>query len=649
MITQKREIIKPENQPPLEKASFMREVKEDIHGIYAGETQAFFTGPLTIRIHEADGTPYEHIVDIKDGNSKIDIPYNTKYKRLKRKNLQKQRQNAGAVVHSGENADEALYYCLGDVLQSEEEIKEWKLVGWSEDMEQRMDQESYEWIRIDADFEWLCSKEFVSMQSYMYVSQLQQDRDIVAQYESIVHLRNQSAHALVSTFLVRTLMDSRYFYGIRAMAAECLKNHIGYNANGLEKIGLDHLLKAYKELFCYPGTETPRSNDFRDKRAYKVEMAIMKSLSQVRKTDGTSVKDARERILDSLRFNDNTNNAFSDYFKIANLLSALTDSIIVTGDANNVLQDSNVEDWEFDQFKKSVIEELDRYRRMDEWINSYQNIFTVTVLDCKQRLMKANVIPVDPVEFAQYLHDGTSDFVRIKAFNALIDLGFMNINSVTSLLLNVLSTDPSPFTRDRLFSVFYLGLANFALGEVQPLDATPAPSVPAGAAEQVDDLMDGYMPPTALADGDIDMILGDGPDSAPAGNGNTNLNGGAGGDLVVENDVSLVGRKALVMRTTTIEGALAALKVELQDNKAMQEALWSAIKSRIITVHEQTDLLDICFLLYDPDETMIIKMKYPRYWAVQNLGKVHCISRIHIFWLICLGYSPFQDHRQSSD
>jgi transcription initiation factor TFIID subunit 2 len=145
------------------------------------------------------------------------------------------------------------------------------------------------------------------------------------------------------------------------------------------------------------------------------------------------------------------------------------------------------------------------------------------------------------------------------------------------------------------------------------------------------------------------MILGDGPDSAPAGNGNTNLNGGAGGDLVVENDVSLVGRKALVMRTTTIEGALAALKVELQDNKAMQEALWSAIKSRIITVHEQTDLLDICFLLYDPDETMIIKMKYPRYWAVQNLGKVHCISRIHIFWLICLGYSPFQDHRQSSD
>lgn len=138
---------------------------------------------MTIRIHEADGTPYEHIIEIKDALTKFDIPYNTKYKRLKRSRRQKERTAASTGIEfTTDGNDDVLLYCLGDVLQSDEEMKEWRLVDWNKDDEDRMSQESYEWIRMDADFEWIC-KMSITMPGYMYLSQLQQDRDVVAQLE----------------------------------------------------------------------------------------------------------------------------------------------------------------------------------------------------------------------------------------------------------------------------------------------------------------------------------------------------------------------------------------------------------------------------------------------------------------------------------
>lgn len=138
---------------------------------------------MTIRIHEADGTPYEHIIEIKDSMTKFDVPYNTKYKRLKRTKRQKEKvlTAAGADL-TADGSDDVLLYSLGDVLQSEDEVKEWRLQDWSAEDEDRMSLESYEWIRMDADFEWIC-KISLQMPPYMWVSQLQQDRDVVAQLE----------------------------------------------------------------------------------------------------------------------------------------------------------------------------------------------------------------------------------------------------------------------------------------------------------------------------------------------------------------------------------------------------------------------------------------------------------------------------------
>ena len=224
-------------------------------------------------------------------------------------------------------------------------------------------------------------------------------------------------------------------------------------------------------------------------------------------------------------------------------------------------------------------------------------------MDCKMRLMKAKVIPIQPAEFAQYLHDGTSEHIRIKAFEALVELGFMTNDYVLKLLLNVISTDSSPYIRSHLFEVFCRGLALVAFAEGKP-------EVPAPAPQEKN-------------------VLDDGDDG-----------------LVVEQDVSvdLETRKAYIARTTSIEGALAALRDELQENVILREAIWEAIQSSVIALVEQTDLLDICGVLYDAVESMIVKLKLPRYWAVKYLGKVnlnHFLAKP--FVLICYaGSSAFQ-------
>lgn len=154
---------------------------------------------MTIRIHEADGTPYEHIIDIKDATMRFDIPYNTKYKRLKRNKRQKDRIGAGSGMDDiVETENDVLLYCLGDVLQSQEEVSDWRLSDWAKEDEDRMSQESYEWIRMDADFEWIC-KMHINMPPYMFVSQLQQDRDVVAQVEVRLVLQGHLTTALTYT------------------------------------------------------------------------------------------------------------------------------------------------------------------------------------------------------------------------------------------------------------------------------------------------------------------------------------------------------------------------------------------------------------------------------------------------------------------
>lgn len=105
--------------------------------------------------------------------------------------------------------------------------------------------------------------------------------------------------------LVRILMDRRYFHGIRTAAAQALARCA---RDELDWIGLFHLEKAFREMFCYPDSTMTRSNDFSDRTAYFMQCAIPQAMAKVRDNSGRTPLRVQRFLLDLLRFNDNSNN-----------------------------------------------------------------------------------------------------------------------------------------------------------------------------------------------------------------------------------------------------------------------------------------------------------------------------------------------------
>lgn len=572
----------------LEKDDFWREYQEEIHHVYAGEIQKLFTGPFTVRIHEADGTPYEHYLDIREDDKNgttWSIPYNTKYKRMKRKGRQKDPANAAAANAEGKaevQDDDVVYFnMLGDVLSSPADMGNWGLKDWEADVQNAMDQESYEWIRFDCNFEWCCDIA-TDMPGYMYLAQLQQDRDVVAHQDAMLFWTRGQRHPVASSIETRTLYDRRYYHGIRTQAVADLPKQAVAEQN---YIGMAHLILAFRHFFCYrvlgnSGNETwpPAPNDFADKAQYAVQSAIPGAIARIRGDKGRCPKSARSFLLDLLLFNDNSDNEYSDQFYVANLLKALTTSLINEKHEEDrelifTLKAFDDDDMEFKQFIERTIEEIDRYRRMDEWTSSYQNLWTTTALDCKMRLMKARVIPIAPLDFLQYLPDDNIDLVRIKAFECLVELGMISKPPILKLLLSVMSTDSSPFVRDRLFKLFCRGIASIAFAENK-------------AAEK----------PAALPEVEMED----------------------GGLIIEQGEAITDARKAKQARREDINAALAGLKQEVKGNLELQIGIWRAFESITLGLEEKRQILELCQAMFEPEDALLVTFKYPRVWKVER-------------------------------
>ncbi|KAG1088421.1 hypothetical protein G6F42_020279 [Rhizopus arrhizus] len=182
-----------------------------------------FTGNLTVRIHEADGTPYEHILDIQSTEHKFEVQFNTKYKRIRRNTkrfLAKQAAAAAAVAEEEQENEDGgdgttvlgIIPSLGlgmPIFEDATQKKDWKIVEWGQDEEDTSGAASamFDWIRLDAEFEWLCICEF-KQPDYMWAAQLTKDRDVVAQHEAIDALKHMPSLP-TSTSLLRAVLDPK--------------------------------------------------------------------------------------------------------------------------------------------------------------------------------------------------------------------------------------------------------------------------------------------------------------------------------------------------------------------------------------------------------------------------------------------------------
>lgn len=251
-------------------------------------------------------------------------------------------------------------------------------------------------------------------------------------------------------------------------------------------------------------------------------------------------------------------------------MSALAESLISNNESSGYTFGPEDEDEEDEtRFHNLCIGEIERYRRMDEWIPSYQNLYSITALDCKQRLARGKVVPIRVTDFLQYTRQGTFDPLRLAAFTNMVELGLLKNDAVLEWFLSVRGSDPSPFVRQRMQHLFGKGLAMIAIGEGTSKDVPPQQS-----------------------------------------------------GLIIEQESSTESRQVDLARKQSVSGALTALKQEIGSNAVLKRALWEAVTSPEITLFEIRDLLDICGLLYEPITSMTVVLKYPRYWKVENLGHV---------------------------
>lgn len=235
--------------------------------------------------------------------------------------------------------------------------------------------------------------------------------------------------------------------------------------------------------------------------------------------------------------------------------------------------DREVNRQEEQRLDKDCILEIDRYRRMDEWTSSFQNIYSRTALRCQQRLLQAGKLDLDIIQVLQYTRAGTLDLLRRDAFEVLMEFDVFARPELLRWFIYTMSSDSSLWLRLNLHYLFGKTLASIAFGD------------------------------------------GDNKNQPTQQDG-----------LIIEQESSTEVRQAILSRKQTVPGALEALKKEITSHATLKESLWAACNSTSIGIVELCDFLDLCKVLYEPVANKMVILKFPRYWRVQHLGKVSFMS-----------------------
>ncbi|RCI03150.1 hypothetical protein CU098_000195, partial [Rhizopus stolonifer] len=424
-----------------------------------------FTGNLTVRIHEADGTPYEHILDIQSMENKFEVQFNTKYKRIRRNTkrfLAKQAAAAAAVAEEEQENEEGdgttvlgIIPSLGlgmPVFEDPKQKGEWHVVEWGQDEEDTSGAASamFDWIRLDAEFEWLCICDF-KQPDYMWAAQLTKDRDVVAQHEAIDALKHMPSSP-TSTSLLRAVLDPKCFYKIRMEAAYGLA---ACARPSLNWVGLHQLNKMFQKRFCFPVSSLtqramdqddlpltnsiPKPNNFSNLSDYFLQKASVVAFSQIRDDHGLTPVRIRQFLLDLLKYNDNIGNEFSDCYYVATLISSLGDALIPSSDKPDALHYDSPEGQQVTAAAKA---EIERFRTLDYVIPTYHNTVTVTCLRTMTKLMLKGLMPVNLSMFMQYTRYGNYLDVRLAALDSLLILCGLSDAVLNRYLLNIIKEDP---------------------------------------------------------------------------------------------------------------------------------------------------------------------------------------------------------------
>ncbi|KAI9597798.1 hypothetical protein BDF19DRAFT_420676 [Syncephalis fuscata] len=408
-----------------------------------------FTGQMTVSVQEADGTLYEHVLDIQENHQKFEVQFNTKYKRIRRTTKRFQaRQAAAAAEDANAAAEVAAELQEGEwIAKDDEEAKRaWRIVEWGEEEEDVESTKSgtFEWIRMDSDFEWLCTINFYQPGA-MCSAQLLKERDVIAQYEAAVALGTMPSTA-ASTSLTRAVMDPKCFYRVRMEAALSLAKA------KTENIGFHHLIKIYEWRYGFSlisllaGHATmPKPNDFSNVSEYFVQKAIIVAMARIKDSSGLCLPEAIVLLLHLLRYNDNSENTYSDSDFIATLISALASAFTHRVEKSYLIDEDRIE--LLNSLAEDSIKEMERHRSLDAYLPSFHNAVTVSYIQAMLKLTRAGYNELDPKLLIGYSRYGNFIDIRMAAISALSILAVDHRYALLNYILAISNGDPHPAMR----------------------------------------------------------------------------------------------------------------------------------------------------------------------------------------------------------
>lgn len=556
----------------------------------------FFTGSMTIRIHEADGTPYEHIVELKDVFTKLDIQYNTKYRKLRNKRIQatksSNKSSTPDLMHEAlsafsDKSENGPVHKLGNVLSSSDELDVWNLVDVSvstDGNESQRQNEAFEWIRIDSDFEWIC-KIYVNQADYMFTSQLQQDSDVEAQVESLRYFEDVIVHAsdnsqIYSSILTRTAMDKRYFYGVRleacrALARFIVRDHEPKNFSG----GPRHLIHIFRALFCYKDSNVPLSNDFTNFQNYFIQKGILKYLKLIKNERNETPEFVKHFLLDILTYNENSENAYDDSHYLCALIDAVVDCAIRNPTDENYLT--------------KVIEQLRRYQNLEKWTPTYQFLVKKEVISAKLRLTMSglyelnelNEIIGDTLEEETQptnlnvprLREGSQD-ITLCAFKLLLVVGGMKNKEALKYFFETLCFTPNVYLRDKMVDVLFDAIDFIAVNKL---------------SDRLDDDIDYLVNKINPEDLSLDNLNGD--------------------SAIVEEDTNRELKKRQEEKLkTTIRGLMQLLTRQFKSYDPLKTILWGVLRVPGLSLYQKKRLFDLSRILYPLLDSFEVVLPMPR-------------------------------------
>ncbi|EDW04189.1 transcription initiation factor TFIID subunit 2 [Drosophila grimshawi] len=379
-------------------------IELDIRQDYIGKRGVRqYNGPLMVQLQELDGT-FKHTLQIEDTLTRSVISCHSKSRRNKKKKI---------PLWTGEEIDMDL---------------------------SAMDDSPVLWVRIDPEMI-LLRDLIVEQPDFQWQYQLRHERDVTAQFQAIRALERYATSATRSA-LEDTIENECCFYRVRCEAAHCLTkvaNQMVDSWSGPPPM-LDIFIKMFGSL---QAPHIVRLNDFSNFQLYYLQKAIPVAMAGLRTLHGICPPDVVRFLLDLIKYNENSQNPYSDSYYRAALVTALGDTLspgyqsLTTDSSSSISTDP-----------KLVLSAVTRFLRGEHHLPSYKYMVLVACLKVIRRLQKLGHLPSLPHIFRSYSQYRSYLDLRLSAMECLVDLVQVHESGEDlEHLMHLLETDPDPAAR----------------------------------------------------------------------------------------------------------------------------------------------------------------------------------------------------------